>query len=390
MMSHDPSKLPGSTSVELHLDHPSQNECIAIWKKTAANWRDALSVPVYLKEALYLTTIPLAKDGGMTTWILVDKRLSPDQRPVLCSCETYVKRSISSDSTGNLTETMVHGIASVFCPIEFRRRGYVGRLMRELAKALFSWKVTHRKCIGSLLYSDIGKDYYARLGWNPGPENSNVVFEATDILSAEPSQEISITDLASICARDEAMIRNSLKVPAEGVKSRFTVIPDLDHMLWHIAKEEFYCDTLFGKVASAKGAIAGAPGSQVWATWVRRYYNELDSESPKNVLYIMRLVVEGVSPEVGEGQEPRDHSKQIGHLKGVMQAAQKEAIKWKLSEVHLFNPTPEVQEMLKETALEFEVVNRDSLHIASGLWYDENGNEGEAPEWLNGEYYSWC
>jgi len=391
MSSREQSNLPDSTSDELQLSHPSEEECNTIWTRTAASWRDALSVSIYLKESLYLTTVPLARGGGMTTWVLVDKSLPPGERVVLCSCESYIKRSISSDRSGNLTETVVHGIASVFCPEDLRHRGYAARMMKELAKIFVTWNVPlGRKCIGSLLYSDIGKDYYAKLGWRPAPINCHVVIKATDDSIVEPSEEISKIDLASLCERDEAMIRKSLRIPAEETKSRFTVIPDLDHMLWHISKEEFCCETLFGKEAPVKGAIAGASGNQVWAIWVRRYYDALDSESPDNVLYILRLVVPGVSPEVGEGEGPRDHIKQVSNLKAVIQAAQKEAFEWKLPEVHLLNPTPAVQKMLKETEIEFELAERDELNIASGMWYDEHGKEGETPEWLNGEYYSWC
>lgn len=63
-------------------------------------------------------------------------------------------------------------------------------------------------------------------------------------------------------------------------------------MGWHIGKEAFATEYLFGKTPIAKGAIAGSPGSQVWATWVHRYYGRHDDESTSNVLYILRLVVE--------------------------------------------------------------------------------------------------
>jgi hypothetical protein len=77
------------------------------------------------------------------------------------------------------------------------------------------------------------------------------------------AQEITEDDLESLCERDEAIVRFRMAVPTEEVEARFTIIPDLDHMGWHIAKEVFVSEYLFEKVPTAKGAIAGPPGNQV-------------------------------------------------------------------------------------------------------------------------------
>jgi hypothetical protein len=382
--------LPDSKSTELHLSHPTEDECNTIWTNTSASWRDSLSVPVYLKESLFLTTVPLAKDGGMTTWILVDKNLPPDQRPILCSCESFHKRSYSSDSNGNVTEAVVHGIAGVFCPPAYRGRGYAARMMRELAKELYTWQSDKRKCIGSILYSDIGKTYYTNLGWHPNPTNSHLVFQPENFStkpSAEPIPKINIEEL---CRRDDGMIRKSMEAPAEGITARITIVPDLDHMLWHIGKEEFACDILFGKVPHAKGAIAGPPGSQVWAIWTHRYYGHPDSDSPNNTLYILRLVIENHTTGTEGGRQRDVHSAQVDYLKAVLQAAQAEAFEWRLDQVKLWEPTPLVQQMIDESAMQYAMVEREEDSIASGLWYDENGHEGPTPQWINKEHYAWC
>lgn len=73
-----------------------------------------------------------------------------------------------------------------------------------------------------------------------------------------------------------------MAVPTHEIKNRFTIIPDVDHMGWHTGKEQFAADYLFNKTPSAKGVLAGAPGSQVWATWAHRYYGRLDAEEPSN------------------------------------------------------------------------------------------------------------
>ncbi|KAJ8128803.1 hypothetical protein O1611_g4826 [Lasiodiplodia mahajangana] len=169
-------ELPSSEYPGLYLGQPTPEECTQIWTNTAASWKDSLTVPLYIAEARYLTTVPLAKEGGMTTWVLVDKKLVPGRRQVFCSCESFRKRCLISDEKGNIKEGLVHAIASVFCPSEFRGRGYGTRLMKELAKALRGWQPEYGKSVGSVLYSDIGKEYYARSGWLPNPSNGHFVF----------------------------------------------------------------------------------------------------------------------------------------------------------------------------------------------------------------------
>ena len=115
------ANLPDSSSPDLHLAHPTPNECLEIWKATYSSWGDALDLPIYLKESQFLTTIPLAKDG-------VDKDLPEDKRPILCSCESFFKRGLLSDPSGRVEDVIIQGIASVFCPEEYRGRGMLGGL----------------------------------------------------------------------------------------------------------------------------------------------------------------------------------------------------------------------------------------------------------------------
>jgi hypothetical protein len=394
--SVDQNGLPDSNSPSLHLSHPTPDECAKIWTNTSESWRDSLTLPVYLQESLFLSTVPLAKDGGMTTWVLVEKNLPPDQRPILCSCESFLKRSLMSDADGKIEEVIVHGIASVFCPPEYRRRGYAARHMTEVSKALYTWQLDQARVVGSILYSDVGKIYYAKLGWQPNPTNWHVEFPPMNTPKSPLTQELVEDDLPELCKRDEAIIRAAMATPADGVKKRLMVLPNLDHMLWHIAKENFATEQLFSKIPRAKGVIAGPPGSQVWAIWTYRYYGHPNAESPSNVLYILRLVVEGDDsankpPSTGEnGLQTTKLDKQVCYLVAVLQAAQAAAAEWRLDSVKLWEPSPWVQHVISESKINHWIVEREEDSIASGLWYDENGGLGTAPVWINNEHYAWC
>ncbi|KAH8686453.1 hypothetical protein BGZ61DRAFT_355684 [Ilyonectria robusta] len=382
------SDLPDSNSPDLGLAHPTPEERVEIWTNVAASWKDSFTVPVFLEESKYLTTVPLAKEGGMTIWILVDKNLPPNERPILCSCESFVKRTITSDADGNTDDNIVHGIASVFCPEEYRRRGYAARHMREMAKALYRWKPDQGKCVGSILYSDIGKIYYTRLGWLPHPNNAQLVFPSIPAPASSSAQEVVEDDLARLCERDEGIVRKAMATPAR-VQRRLTIVPTLEHMLFHIRKEDFTTQHIFGKIPTVKGAIAGPLGSQVWAIWYYRYYGHPDWPSTRNVLYILRLVVEGDESRGKPLAETTDSGHQAGYLKAVIQAAQAEAARWRLDHVKLWDPTPLVQDLVAKSGIDHVLSERDK-HIASGLWYDDKGDMGAAPTWISNEYYSFC
>ncbi|EUC47621.1 hypothetical protein COCMIDRAFT_34854 [Bipolaris oryzae ATCC 44560] len=389
--------LPNSKSPDLVLRHPTEDECIAIWNNTSAEWIDSLTPPLYLKECRFLTTIPLARDGGMTTWVLVHKDSAPNKRHILCSCETFRKHSLTSNSQGEVSDNIIHGIASVFCAPPYRRRGYAGRMMQELAKELYSWQTDKFSCIGTTLYSDIGKEYYANLGWTPNITNSQVELLPKPIAWSPLVKAIVENDLDDICKRDEALVRFRMSVPADEIKkTRFTIIPNVDYMGWHIGKEQFATDFLFGKTPTAKGVIAGSPGKQVWATWVHRYYGPPNTEKSHNVLYILRLVVETdetatrLPGDALKRPEKDIYEEQIELLKAVLQAAQAEAAEWKLDAVQLWDPTPLVLGMLKDSGLGYTVIEREKDHIASLLWYDQQGGiSKEQPLWVNNEHYAW-
>ncbi|KAK8848856.1 hypothetical protein PGQ11_015336 [Apiospora arundinis] len=399
-------ELPPSESSDLQLSfQPTPEECTQVWTATAASWKDSLTIPEYLAESQYLTTVPLAQDGGRTMWILVDGKPPPSQpRRVFCSCESFRKRSLASDGRGNVQEGIVHGIASVFCPPEYRGRGYGTRLMNELAKVLRCGRQPEHgeKTIGSILYSDIGKEYYARLGWLPNPQNGHFVIPPAKAEKKEKpaltAQVIPESELGKLCLRDESMIRKAMSMPSTARK-RVVILPDLDHMLWHIRKEDFATNHIFGATAMAKGAIAGSPGKQVWAIWVRRYYGHPDTpgEHEGNVLYILRLVVEGDDTANKPHDENRSpppteaYVEQAAALEAVLWAAQTAAAKWRLDQVHLWEPSPLVRCLLEQSSLDATRVERHDASIASALWFTDDDNAVEdAPVWVNNEYYVWC
>jgi GNAT superfamily N-acetyltransferase len=147
--------LPDSKSPTLTLDHPTDEEKLAIWQKNCVMWKGALSHEAYLRRENYLASQEFTKNGGITYWVLVDT--AAEERVILSSCETIRKKALVFQNR-KMEDVVTHGIGSVFCAPECRKRGYAQRMMRELGQELKTWQApAGQQCAFSILYSDIGK-----------------------------------------------------------------------------------------------------------------------------------------------------------------------------------------------------------------------------------------
>lgn len=373
--------LPDSNSPDLCLTNPTKDELEVVYRMSFAEWGDSLTLPQYLEESDYLTEVPLARNGGMVSWILTNRTQPPKQRPILGSCETFRKRAFVTNTKGLLSEIVVYGIASVFVNPVHRRHGYGTRLMLELAKAIPKWHVGSLLSTASILYSDIGKGYYSKHGWPAFPVNNHIELEPTPSPTPANARQIQAEDLAQLCQDDEAMARENMATSPAG-KTRMMIVPDIDHMMWHISKEEFACQKIFGKVPQAKGALAGPRGSRVWAIWVHRYYSHPDSTPGDNTLYILRFVVENQTPTTAQFKI------QKRSVKAILHATQAEAAKWNLQCVKLWHPTPLIRELVDQSGLKYRLVEREEDSIASLNWFQEGDGEPDV-EWVASEKYAW-
>lgn len=152
------ASLPKSDSSELHLVVATPEEHIAQQHANSNEWRGALSLSAYLRREQTLFNQALTRDGGITAWQLVYQPAgsSEDARQVVCGCETIRKKAIATKD-GVVTDVIAHGVASVFCPKEYRGKGYAGRMMADLGERLKTWQSQGQDNLFSVLYSDIGK-----------------------------------------------------------------------------------------------------------------------------------------------------------------------------------------------------------------------------------------
>ncbi|KAL7793068.1 hypothetical protein V8C37DRAFT_379185 [Trichoderma ceciliae] len=382
------SDLPSSSSATIILTNPTPQERIRTWTYSQPEWGNSLTVPEYLDREEYLLSIPLARDGGITNWILTDDAAATDngaERPVLASCETLRKRALVRGKDGVVKDVWAYGIASVFTYSEFRGRGYAGTMIKLLRAHMAARQQETGEPAFSILFSDIGKLFYARHGWIP-LENTQIEYRVREKPAEFDASTVTLLyddDLPALAERDEELIRRDIALPnpADASKTRVAVIPDIDTLQWHFYRQAFICNTAFGRKPTVHGALYTSPshGSRVWGLFERNHYG--GPEKPeKNMLSFLRFVIE-------DDAMPDDELSRA--VVGIFRAAEREAREWSCSKVEIWNPLERVRKAVDDAA-EFEstFVVREAKNLASLNWFGEGSTEDI--DWVANERFEWC
>ncbi|KAL5615401.1 hypothetical protein BROUX41_005448 [Berkeleyomyces rouxiae] len=378
--------LPSASSPEVIISHPTPTECSHIYTLTSADWGAALPTRAdYIRREKFLTHLPLSQRGSARQWILTTPG-APGTRPILSSCDTLRRRGLVASGKGNGTvdEVEVQAIGAVFTDPAFRGRRYARRLMELLQREMEApaSETGHVTPGFSVLFSDIGKSFYAKLGWAVHESRhveirpSAVGLQGADAGGADKASPLRMHDLAELCVLDEAVLRRTMAacaVPA------VALIPDYDTMLWHHLREDFMTTTLFEKSPAVRGAIAGPPGRRVWAVWVRSYYS--GAADPKdNTMHILRLGFEDQNSTSDEELAER--------LSAILHVAVKEAHEWVTSSVHMWNPSEQVVRALKKGNVEFSLVDREDSSIPSVMMHGKF-HDITPQNWVINEKFGW-
>ncbi|KAI9782753.1 MAG: hypothetical protein M1835_003945 [Candelina submexicana] len=375
--------LPSSTSPHLALLPSTPSEQHSVLLANSSAFRGPLTVSAYLRREAHLASQALTCDGGLTGWVLVDTLAEP--RKVLCSCETIRKRALLARG-GEVREVVCHGVASVFCEEGNRRRGYAGRMMRELGKVLRTWQAGEGEVAFTVLFSDIGKKYYAAYGWQPYP-SSHIALPKTSSRheSSEKIQLLYESSVEELCAADEVLMRKDFeRLARDHTDIYVTLIPDAKTMQWHHAREPFIAHELNLDPPLIKGALMGSEiGKRAWCIWTRKWGHSA-VEDNGNTLFILRLVIED-----RDGNE----SEQIDQVTNLLAEAQLQAQVWDMREVQIWNPSSVILQAAKRLLPTAVFKEREEDSITSLMWYGDGVglDDGSAKLiWLGNEKYGWC
>lgn len=202
-------------------------------------------------------------------------------------------------------------------------------------------------------------------------------------------------DLEALCKIDEALVRKSLESRAKNSNTAVALIPDIETIRWHHAREDFVGTELHGKTPKVKGAIVGSEeGKRVWCYWTRMWYNEDPADSKGNTLHILRLVIEDEGSSSWEGSGVNAVSTDHKHdaaIAALFAMAQREAEEWKMEEVEAWNPSAATLAAAQKLDPSAKVIDRDMESIASLQWYPAHeGRIAESIDWVGNEKYGWC
>jgi hypothetical protein len=202
-------------------------------------------------------------------------------------------------------------------------------------------------------------------------------------------------DLAELCEIDVASVKRGLETRPKGSKTAVALLPDIDTIEWHHAREDFVGTELHGRTPKIKGAIVGTEkGKRVWCYWTRMWYNSNPAEAKGNTLHILRLVVEdggweGTAVSQANGDSV-DHSHDAA-IAALLVVAQREAEEWKMEHMEIWNPTSATVSAAQRLDSSAKVVDRDEESIASLQWFPEHdGPMAEEIDWISNEKYAWC
>jgi GNAT superfamily N-acetyltransferase len=391
----DPSSLPSGNSEELVLVQATELERTQCWHLNLHPWRGPLSPAQYLQREVYLERQPLVSDGKITFWILTLKDYhqtdKSSARPILASCETLLKQAYVAQD-GQLTPVLAHGIGSVFCRPEYRGKGYASRMMSELGTRLgkLAWQQPKDTSRGyfSVLYSDVGQQFYARHGWKPmssthitlAPIDQAAYDDARQRLDLPPLEDLRTADLEPICQTAISQVESELVTKSSKDASQrpyVAICPDYKHITWHFAREDYVASTLHDAYPEIKGAIDRQTGCAL--IWCRVFRDTPE----QNGLDILKTIIPSHHDTTAERTPDLDKS-----IAALLMRAQLEAKKWDMQAgVEVWNPERITLRAAKMLANEedVKVITREDEHICSLRWE----GEGEV-EWLSSEKYAWC
>ncbi|OAX80611.1 hypothetical protein ACJ72_05051 [Emergomyces africanus] len=391
-MGSSDCSMPPSDSADLTLVVPTPAERIQCLRANSLQWKGVLDSEQYIQRENHLMNQDMTRDGALTVWILVDNHLSPDNRPILSSCESFSKRAWLAHD-GKVEQIIAHSIGSVFSKPEFRRRGYAGRMLTELAKKLDTWQQedsVRKRGVFSVLYSDIGKTFYSERGWKSFPSSQislppaskDKVKQDVATVNLGMAEDMQADDVNWFMCSDVVLEKYQQilrQASQNSKKAKVAFVPDYAALSWHWAREEFYSRIVVPDKGVPKVKGACVESRKVFICWNRNF----GKTEKENVLYILRALYE-------EPKSPAEEKLVVEALAATLYRAQLAAHEWGMTRVDIWNPTPVIEQAVKMLCPTVEVEHREQTSICSLKWNGKQLGLGEDVDWYWNEKFAWC
>lgn len=191
---------------------------------TASTWGSGLTPMQFLEREERLRAHPWAKKT-MTSWLWKD-----DSGAILSSSETFLDEAKVGTTVGTAAT-----IASVFTEPSLRGKGHAGNMLR----ALIDRHRADPSCLALTLFSEIGTDYYQRLGFWPVPAFDTFFSPRADTPKVEWLESLPSPHHPS----------------GDGNTLRLTLCSE--RLDWHLERERIYGAALGRRPLSHHGASVG-------------------------------------------------------------------------------------------------------------------------------------
>jgi hypothetical protein len=246
----------------------------------------------------------------------------------------------------------------------------------------------------TFLYSDVGPDFYGRLGWTPRPSDELIIppsyswidqnppphkdqdptLVGDDAAAAVVLQDVTDDNLEALVAQDAQWLRNSMEAQLEAADDQVlvAVTPDIRCLQWLSARSRFLAD----HVPSPSLSHDHHPQQLLKVLGVQ------DTQSHSFVLWYHNLA--GNSFYVIRWQLDPAAKNKDRVARALIQAIQDEAKKWNRTKVSLWNPDPALANQLGLT-----ITPRASSISSLGFVSPASALNAKNVEWLLNEKYAW-
>lgn len=352
------------------------------WRLNSEVFATPLEMDAYVEREAHLSQQALTKDGRCTYFVLAHKH---DGTHIVASCESIKKTVfIAGRNTGvndGFVEATGYAIASIYTNPKYRRLGMAAFMLRRLQKQMDE----ESEC--SALYSDIGKMYYAHLGWDVFPsEQATISLHAEQenpfqLPTTSKTRFLTLDDLPALCDKDIAQMRAKFqRLAADHTKTHVAFAPDFAQISWQLAREDFVTGAVHAKPIVHRGAITH--GGRSWVYW--------DHDWRTKQLKVLRFVLLDVD---GNRHVASEESKAWDVLE-LLQAAAAEAAAWGLKKVLVWNPDATTTRGIKgfhnyhQNEVDVMFDERKNAAIPCFRWKGARGT-GETV-WEDNHCYAWC
>ncbi|KAI0135012.1 hypothetical protein F4814DRAFT_454388 [Daldinia grandis] len=333
----------------------------------------SLTTEGYLEREKYLGSQPLARGTGWRWWCLA---LADNPEQVLAMCKTMHRDLLVRDGPATRGETVVrqgqgYCICSVVTDSTYRGRGLASVLLKRVAE----WLDGPGNATASILYSDVG-DFYVSKGWDVLDSFESILTVPSSISHKGQSQfpetrPLTTDDIPYLCERDVESLKDDFQkynLPKD--TTLVTILPTTNMITWLQARIAYMNNQTNGKTPEVNGSICESADS--WVYW----YSDLRHR---------KMTIQRVKPPRGQ-----DEATSIRATARLLLDSVEEAAKWEISEVDIWNPSPEIHNAMKllSSELGIKVTNqkRESEHIPCLRW---RGGEKRTIIFSPNEFYPW-